>query len=100
MTSTRPVLRAWLLVELSFYLTVSSLIYMLPVSGATEHSSSLQEDIPKPDNRHVKLVKTNSSKVYVHEFGGFAISWLVKREIDHLRLDLKDLGASSCFSHS
>lgn len=50
-----------------------------------------QGKAPIPDCPHVKLVNTNATTVYVHRFGGWALSFVVKHEIKHLALALKDI---------
>lgn len=52
---------------------------------------SLQGNAPIPDRHDVKLVNTNATTVYVHRFGGWALSFVVKHEIRHLALALKDI---------
>ncbi len=54
----------------------------------------LQGDAPIPDCPHVKILHTNKTDVYVHKFGGWALSFVVKHEIGHLALALKDAGVS------
>jgi hypothetical protein len=54
--------------------------------------SKFEGDAPIPDCPHVKILHTNKTDVYVHKFGGWALSFVVKHEIGHLALALKDAG--------
>jgi hypothetical protein len=40
----------------------------------------------------VKIIHTNTTTVYTRTFGGFAFSWTVRHEIDHLAHALKEAG--------
>ena len=55
----------------------------------------LQGNPPTPDSKSVKIIHSNTTKVYVHRFGGWAISWVVGHEIHHLAMALKEEGVSS-----
>lgn len=56
----------------------------------------MQDDAPIPDGPGVKIVSTNETEVYVHNFGGWAISFVVRHEIGHLSKALKDIGVRTC----
>jgi hypothetical protein len=48
-----------------------------------------QDDTPKPLDKHVKIFHTNATDVYVRSFGGWALSWVVLKQIHRLAEALK-----------
>ena len=63
---------------------------------SAECCCSVQGNPPTPDCKSVKIIHSNTTKVYVHRFGGWAISWVVGHEIHHLAKALKEEGVSPC----